>query len=294
MKTIHNPKHITLIISIISIISTSLIACDKIEPGENGEYTIFAGTTATWTDGMPIASPVHRALVEKYTGPQCVNCPTADRILNEAHDRIGDQMVILAITPGGGDGRPYSGQPDMSTEDGDKWCETFGGGVNMTLPFAMVDRNVSYQGASTMNGVESAVNSTIEQQPVAAVEAEATTATSGKVAITVNVNYLQDCDSAMTLTLALSEDSLAYYQAATPSEGGFQTAYKHNHMLRDVITDVWGFDIQAEGRAGEARKARFEYTLPDGVVKENCHIIAFVSYKKSRRVINCAQCEIDD
>lgn len=282
------------ILALLSLSVLLLAACDKIEPGENGEYTIFAGATATWTDGTPIASPVHRALVEKYTGPQCVNCPTADRILNEAHGRIGDQMVILAITPSGGDGRPYTGQPDMSTEDGDQWAIAFGGSINMTLPFAMLDRTSSYQGAPTMNGVEAAVNNTIAQQPTAAVEVEATTATNGKVNITVNMNYLQACDSALTLTLALMEDSLTYYQAATPNEGGFQTDYKHNHMLRDVITDVWGFDIQAEGRAGEARKAHFAYTLPNGVVKENCHILAFVSNKASRRVINCAECKIDE
>ena len=282
------------IFALLSLTVLLFAACDKIEPGENGEYTIFAGSTATWTDGTVIATPQHRALVEKYTGPKCVNCPTADRILNEAHGRIGEQMVIVAITPGGGDGLPYTGQPDMSTEDGDQWAIAFGGSVNMTLPFAMVDRNLSFQGASTMSGVEAAVNSIIAQEPLMAVEMEASSAADGKVNIMVNVNYLKASDSTMALTLVLIEDSLAYYQSATPTEGGFQTDYKHNHMLRDVITDVWGIDIQAEGRAGEARKARFSYTLPDGVVKDNCHIVAFVSNKESRRVVNCAECKIDE
>ena len=84
-------------------------------------------------------------------------------------------------------------------------------------------------------------------------------------------------------------------QAGTPTNGGsLQPEYRHNHMLRDVITDVWGIDIQAEGRAGEARKARFSYTLPNGVVKDNCHIVAFISNKDSRRVVNCAECKIDE
>lgn len=282
------------IIAILSVAVLLFAACDKIEPGENGEYTIFAGATATWTDGDPIANPVHRALVEKYTGPQCVNCPTADRILNEAHGRIGEQMVIVAITPGGGDGLPYNGQPNMSTEDGDQWAIAYGGSVNMTLPFAMIDRDLSFQGASTMSGVEAAVNNVIAQEPLVAVETEASSDANNKVTILVNVTYLQAYDSTLTLTLALIEDSLAYYQSATPTEGGFQTDYKHNHMLRDVITDVWGSEIQAEGRANEARKARFSYTLPEGVVKENCHIVAFISNKDSRRVVNCAECKIDE
>lgn len=283
------------IFALLSLTVLFFAACDKIEPGENGEYTIFAGSTATWTDGTAIDNPVHRALVEKYTGPKCINCPTADIILNEAHSRIGDQMVLLAINPSGGDGEHYAGQPDVSTDDGDQWAIAFGGSINMTLPFAMLDRSISYQGAATMSGVESAVSATIAQDAAVAIEMSATTATNGMIDILVNINYMQSTDSALTLTLALAEDSLVYYQAGTPSNGGtLQTEYKHNHMLRDVITDVWGLDIQAEGRAGEARKARFSYTLPDGVVKDNCHIVAFVSNKESHRVVNCAECKIDE
>ena len=145
-----------------------------------------------------------------------------------------------------------------------------------------------------MSGVEAAVNATIAQEAAVAIEVSATTATEGKIDILVNVNYLQAIDSTLTLTLALMEDNLTYYQAATPTEGGFQTDYRHDHMLRDVITDVWGVDIVAEGRAGEARKARFSYTLPDGVVKGNSHIVAFVSNKASRHIINCAESKIDE
>ena len=281
------------ILAILPFAALLFAACDKIEPGDNGEYTIFAGATASWMDGTAIANPVHRALVEKYTGPKCVNCPTADIILTEAHERIGDQMVILAITPGGGDGLPYTGQPDVSTED------AYGGSVNMSLPFVIVDRvkteTNTFSGANTMSGVENVVNSIIAQEAVAALEVSATSAADSTVTINVNVNYLQDCDSALSLTLALMEDSLVYYQAGTPTNGGsLQPEYRHNHMLRDVITDVWGIDIQAEGRAGEARKARFSYTLPNGVVKDNCHIVAFISNKDSRRVVNCAECKIDE
>ncbi len=287
------------ILAILPFAALLFAACDKIEPGDNGEYTIFAGATASWMDGTAIANPVHRALVEKYTGPKCVNCPTADIILTEAHERIGDQMVILAITPGGGDGLPYTGQPDVSTEDGDQWAMAYGGSVNMSLPFVIVDRvkteTNTFSGANTMSGVENVVNSIIAQEAVAALEVSATSAADSTVTINVNVNYLQDCDSALSLTLALMEDSLVYYQAGTPTNGGsLQPEYRHNHMLRDVITDVWGIDIQAEGRAGEARKARFSYTLPNGVVKDNCHIVAFISNKDSRRVVNCAECKIDE
>lgn len=277
---------------ILAILSTAVLlfsACDKIEPGENGEYTVFSGSVATWTDGTMPSETVQRAMVEKYTGPKCVNCPLADQILNETHGRIGDRMVIYSINPSGGDGEHFDGQPDVSTADGDQWAIAFGGSVNMTLPQAMVNRDTLFSGAASMTGVEDIVNTTIAQEAQIAVEVTAATAANGKTGIDVTIGFLQTINESLTLTLVLTEDSLMYMQAPNPSQ-----LYRHDHMLRDVITDVWGLKIEADGRAGEARTAHFNYSLPDGVVKENCHIVAFVSYKDSRLVINCDECKIDE
>ena len=60
-----------------------------------------------------------------------------------------------------------------------------------------------------------------------------------------------------------------------------------------MITDVWGADIDCTGAAGEARKTTVTYTVSDPTIKlENCNIVAFVSDKSSRRVLNCAQTRI--
>ena len=265
-----------------------MTACDKIEPGANGEYTIYAGSTATWTDGIMPATLVQRALVEKYTGPKCVNCPTADVILNQAHSHLGDQMVTVSINPRNGDGAPFDGQPDMSTDDGEQWVLHFCGNSTPALPVAFLNRDTKYEGTGTIAGIEAAIADAVAAEPTVAIDVNAATATDGKVAIDVTVGFLQDMPDALTLTLVLIEDSLVYMQA-----GSSDPNYAHNHMLRDVITDVWGLDIDATGTAGEARKAPFRYTLPDGVFKANSHIVAFVSDKATRKVINCAQCSIN-
>ena len=274
------------IFALLSLTVLFFVACDKIEPGPNGEYTVFAGSSATWTDAQPIANPIQNALVEKYTGPGCVNCPTADAILADAHSRIGDQMILVAINPRSGDGAPFSGQPDMSTDDGEQWVAYYG---IANLPHAMLNRDQQFMGSGTMNEVEAAVNTVISQQPAVAVELSAATVSDGKVSIDVTVQYLQQIDDSLTLTLVLIEDSLVYLQA-----GAATPMYNHDHMLRDVITDVWGIGIQATGTAGEARKASFSYSLPDGVVKANSHIVALVSNADSRHVLNSASCKIDE
>ena len=112
-----------------------------------------------------------------------------------------------------------------------------------------------------------------------------------KVTIEVGIEFLQDVDQPLTLTLALTEDSLVYWQISTT---GLKKDYAHNHMLRDVITNVWGIDIDATGTKGECRKAQFKYTLPEGVKVEKCHVVAMVSDKASLHVLNSKECTIDE
>ena len=87
------------ILAILPFAALLFAACDKIEPGDNGEYTIFAGATASWMDGTAIANPVHRALVEKYTGPKCVNCPTAAEEAHSLLTEYPDNLVVVAMHP---------------------------------------------------------------------------------------------------------------------------------------------------------------------------------------------------
>ena len=264
-------------------------ACDKIDAGADGRFVEYAGATANWDEGAPIANAVQRAFIEKYTGPRCPTCPNADTALNSAHRVLRDTLVIVSINPSWGYGVPYEGQPDMSTADGDQWATYIGGGTSASLPFGKLNRTVSY-GGDFNNALANARTAIAEGMKVA-MDVEVTT-TGNSVGIDVTVDFRQQVADELTLTLALTEDSLIYYQYWAGHNPTLVRDYAHNHMLRDVITDVWGVDVMAEGRAGEARKAHFDYTLPEGVVKKNCHIMAFVSYKETREILNCAESDI--
>ena len=265
-------------------------ACDKIDANADGRFVDYAGATAYWEETTPLAEAVQRAFVEKYTGPKCPNCPNADNLIDAAHTNLGDKLVIVSINPSWGDGVPYDGQPDMSTPDGDQWATTIGGGTSMSLPFGMLNRTTTYSNAPAFNNVQPDAQTVIANTPKVAMEASATT-NGDAVGIDVTVDFRQTITDELTLTLALTEDNLRYYQIWAGH--GLVQDYQHNHMLRDVITDVWGVDVNAEGVAGEARKAHFNYTLPEGVDKAKCHIVAFVSEKTSRKVLNCAECNIN-
>ena len=267
-------------------------ACDKIEADADGRFVSHSGAVAEWEETTPLTDAVQRAFIEKYTGPRCSNCPNADVALDNAHGVLDDKLVMVSITPSWGDGAPFDGQPDMSTADGDQWATTIGGGTSMALPYGKLNRTTEYKGAAAFNNVQTDAQTAIAEGMKVALAVDVT-ATGNSVDIDVTVDFRQSIDKDLTLTLVLTEDSLCYYQTWAGHNPALVHDYPHNHMLRDVITDVWGVDVLAEGYQGEARKAYFNYTLPEGVMVENCHIVAFISEKDSRKILNCAESTIN-
>ena len=277
--------------SILTLCAAALLlgACDKIEPAEDGTYTLFAGISATWSDG-PAVGTDQRVLVEKFTGPRCPNCPDADITLDAAHEQLGDKLVVISINHPVGQGTPYPGDLDLRTDDGTTWDHYYG--IN-AIPSAYVNRDKSNSYSGAMSNITADLQSALGESPVLGVEVKATEASEGAIDITVGLQFVQSYSSPLTLTLALIEDSLAYRQShgSEVIEG-----YMHNHMLRDVMTDVWGAEVDATGAAGEKRQATFgTYRVKDASIRlENCHVVAFVSDRATKRVLNTAICRIED
>lgn len=267
-------------IFIIIAAAVLFAACDKIAPEE---YTIYSGPVITWEQGDATVAPVQCAFVEKYTGPKCTNCPLADATLDAAHQQFGERLVLISVNHPTGQGEPFSGQPDLRCDDGTAWDNYFG--IN-AIPAAYLNRRTTtlYQGQ--MSNITSDIATALNESPVVVVSLTADDSDrDGKVDITVNVVFAQSYTQPLTLTLALTEDSLEYKQLMP--NGTRQDDYVHNHMLRDVITDVWGADIECTGNAGEARRTSLTYTIPSNDINpDNCNIVAFVSDKQSREILN--------
>ena len=254
-------------------------ACDKIAPED---YTIGTGTSSNWENANS-----RRAFVEKYTGPRCSNCPRADETLTAAHHRFGDKLVIISINHHGTQGHPWPNNPDMRTEDGIAWADYLG---ISELPSAYLNRGTKMYTGS-MNEIVADIEDIIAETPQAGIEVSAT-AEGNDIDITVDVELFGQIEGELTVTLALTEDSLAYKQSMPV--GDPEDNYVHNHMLRDVITDTWGNDIPLTGTAGEHKIGHFNYTVNNGDIKiENCHIVALLSRKSDRSVLNCAECTIE-
>lgn len=258
-----------------------MMGCDKIE---SEEYTVYDGAVITWSTGNAIANPVQRAYVEKYTGPRCNNCPTADVTLGNIHNA---RVVMVSINHPTGQGLPYPNQPDLRTDGGTAWDQYFG--IN-AIPAAYINRNMENQYLGDMGTIGGGIDAALGATPVVALEA---TATSGsRIDVDINLEFLEDYSDPVTVTVALVEDSLKYRQLMP--DGSIDDEYVHNHMLRKVVTGFWGRDVETSGKAGEALKGSLSFSAPADVVLENSHVVVFISDKSSRRVINCASSTISN
>lgn len=275
-------KRISLIIPLSLLILFA--ACDKISPDQ---YTVTPGGGSNgggggvWNNGSKV-------LVEKYTGPRCTNCPTADVTLDALHEQFGDQMIVIAINHPDGQGLPFPNQPDMRTDAGTEWDRWFGIDA---IPAAYLNRIQTTQYSGSMNTIGNDIKTALEQDPAVDIDLSVN-ATDADLTIDVAVRILRDISSEVTLTLAVTEDSLVYKQT-TPQ--GIDDEYVHNHILRDVITATWGDNINVSGRAGEVRYGTYHYNLGtvSGLVPQNSHIVAFASRKDDRTVLGSEEISLN-
>lgn len=290
----HNTKYLFILASLI--IATS---CDKIEPSEDGTYTVYSGAVGEWEDCEGLADHNHRVWIEKYTGPRCTNCPTADNIIHDIAEQYGNRVVATAIHATALFGSAIGNSPDLRTNEGEAWCQYFFGNA-ASFPVVLLNRQKSggsYKETDPVSPFTSEIDAIIEEPAMVAMAVEAYyDEQAEKISITSKVEIVNDMvfsnpTDDLTLTVLIIEDSIIATQRM-PS-GGENEGYVHNHVLRSLVTDKWGLDIDIEHKSGEARKVTLRGDVPEGCHMENCHIVAFVSDKSSRIIYNVATSPID-
>lgn len=284
------------IFSLIAIAVLTLCAsCDKINPDE---YLLFAGASGTWYESSGVADQSQRALIEKYTGVRCVNCPEGDAKISAVLSKPEFQHRAFAVAihgAGSSFGTPFSGFEDLRCEDAITWIENLiQGGRNAALPMALMQRNTSDAFNPSADDIESRLQSVLDgATPVVAIAAKSSL--SGRETdIDVELEFLQDCPDELALTIFLMEDGIKGKQSgAAEDQLDEEGLYTHNHVLRDVITDVWGLAVPEGNKAGTKRMVRVHYPLAgEHWVAENCKVVAFVARVSDKGILNVAECEL--
>ncbi len=280
---------IRAILALAIVFSTQ--SCDKIEPGEDGTYTVYSGSVGEWEDGEPVADHTQRVWIEKYTGPRCTNCPTADESIHDitAQPQYSNKVIATAIHATNIFGTPIGDSPNLRTEEGDAWCLNFLGS-SAALPSALLNRqkdNNSIEVIQDFSALSGKVNAILTQSATVAIALSSHfDSQADKISITTNIELLDDVADDLTLTVLIIEDSIVATQRMP--DGSENSAYIHNHVLRGMVTDKWGFDIDSPKTRGAARKVTLRASLPEGCIMEHCQTVAFVSDKSSRSIYNVA------
>lgn len=274
-------KRITFILSAIFLLSFA--SCDKID---SDKYVVFAGANGTWYDSEMEIPAVQRAFIEKYTGVRCVNCPTADEVIHAAAEKYDDALVVAAIHAANNFGKPIGNDPDLRTEKGNIWFNEYIGSLG--LPAAMVNRNYDDIFTPT-SGLDDRIEAIISQPSRVNMLVTSSTMDNQYVA-DVHLVFAQNVSESLTLTVLVVEDKI-YTTQLKQGEGEVEN-YEQNHVLRDIITDAWGIDVDADGQQGTKRMVRLNFNLRPDCNPANCHLIAFVSDKATRKIINSAQCDL--
>lgn len=265
----------------------TLTGCDKKDP-----YVVFAGAMGEWyDDANGVNDHTQRAFLEKYTGVRCTNCPTADGIINTALAKYNGKLIAVAVHPSNDNfTRPYSGDPDLRTECGAIWGSYFGitGPNSLGLPNALLNRKLPV--FSPLNSFDDKVDAIVNQPAGIALAVDCNRTEGNELQVTAHIEYLAANNRPLTLTLLIMEDSLVVSQSLPDHSTDDQ--YVQNHVLRDVITDAFGTDIQADGSKGCKRFAVFYYEANAQWNLKHCHIVAFVSDEETDEIQNVAQCGI--
>ena len=276
---------------ILSIFFAGLLlfaSCDKIEADANGNYIVFSGNTGTWYDSDIELPATQRAIVEKYTGVRCTNCPDADVVINTALGKYGETLLAIGVHSGRF-GEPLNGEQDLRTEEGTAWFEFFG---ITAQPSAIVNR--THSGSSwdlftPTAGFDDRIDAIVNRSAQVAVQVLSRHNASNNYTADIYLDYKDDLTVPQTLTLLVIEDSIFTTQRGQGEE--FDN-YAQNHVLRQVVTNEWGMDIDASGTKGTRRFVSLSFDLREDCLPEHCHLVAFVSNKETRLIINAAECEL--
>lgn len=221
------------------------------------------------TDPEPRSS-----VVEEFTGIHCGNCPSAHRRAARLHQSHHGDFFTVAIHAGSF-ATPGQGQPDYTTEDGNKIHDHF---MAYQYPIGVVSRHPSSGQYLVGHDQWGPITRTLVAQTSPVNLWSASSFDSATRTLTVNVEgYFTSTMKQPKLTVMLLQNNVLGPQQS----GAAGDQYPHRHMLRKVLTDTWG-DAISEKNSGEYFSREVKYVLPADIngiplIPSDIEVLSFVA-----------------
>ncbi|MFM9050708.1 MAG: Omp28-related outer membrane protein [Bacteroidota bacterium] len=296
-----------------------MIGCDKVEPpyiegggsgvtDNKGDTTIILnGDTFTYfsADTLVINGhmfdfsgnnfvPFRKVLMEEWTGFKCGNCPPAGNFLNYTIvPPLADTLVVIALHAGqfaepGSFGlpNPPSGSflTDYRTATSDFLYTYFGSPYN---PSGMIDR-IGYPSAYIKNKAVwlSTINTRKALPAKHKIDLRADfDPFTRKVSVAIQTDLLDASSDTLKLQVVLTEDSVIDWQYWDGNNPVFVPDFAHRHVFRTSMNGNLG-EVIYNGifTPGEKRLRGYAYSLPSTWDESHCHVVAYISNKRTEEV----------
>ncbi len=240
-------------------------------------------------------------LIEEATGVKCPNCPEGTKVLKDAEKTYPDRLVIVG-EHGGNLTSPIAGKSKdtFQLKIVELLLNSYFGG-DPSKPAAAFDRTVLQGGgyftdSRTLWSTLIAGRITIKP-PLNLTVSSVYDASTDAYNITIRGAYTAAVSKKQNLTIMLTQDKIYDAQDSLIYE---VEHYEHNHVLREIVSNMIGDPILTDLTSIEAGRV-FEktliYKIPAGKGKwkpENMNVVAFVhnSEQGDKEVQQAAQTKL--
>lgn len=235
-------------------------------------------------------------LMEDFTGIKCGNCPDGHKYVEKLVLGHPNNVFPIAVHAGSYAKVTAVDQPDFITEEGKEINEYFDV-ESFGYPCGIVNRqDMGNAGLleSRSFWIASSRTITYDDAKVNVWCSSSYDKESRMISADIELYYTSDVDaSSSALCVSLLQSNILGPQAG--QDDGDE--YVHNHVLRGMLTPVWG-DVIEESSKGTLVKKHYEYTLPEVIGNvdtdpQNMSIVAYVIQNNDKLVLNVNGCDID-
>jgi len=250
--------------SILLIVIVSILACTE-------KPVVVPDFVAPESDRV--------VLLEELTGVRCPNCPSGAAKVSDLLQLYAGQLVVVAVH-GEFDTEPLDeSKYDFRTEKAkalEEYLKPFWG-----KPSAAINRIVNQNGELGIIGVDT-WSGYIEDELAKPHRLDIVLSTnfnpdSRKLSINLGFIPLENLDGNFNYSIAITESHIIDAQL---NQSQIIPEYEHNHVFREMLTNVSGDPLGTDLIANEVINKSATFTLPsntDNWIAENCHVVAFVT-----------------
>lgn len=271
----------------LGLLTLAFTACDPNDPDPDPDPNNPNDTTKPTEEVFVSKTSENRnVLLEEYTGINCGYCPDGHRIGDQLHTTYGDKLLQINIHAGSFSAGTYN------TIEGTALNTAF---HISSYPSGVISRELINTGTAYKFGISrgswgDVASQIMSKKAYVNVAAKSTIDTANRKLTCVVQAYFTDSstvDAGLNyINIAIVQNNILGTQSGAANfypemiDEATQK-YRHNHMLRTLITGVDG-ESMPENKKGTLYKKTFTYTIPETIsntamVLKDLEVIVFVT-----------------